>query len=708
MDNKQVKLDSGAKRLNQRRAATKPRQTSATMKIDPKTVKARIAEAKTRAEAKRATRAQNQATAAARIKKAPAETSETKPQIRVASNTRRDEVIRAQRMVSSDISLRSSQHLISTPVNKSEFNGNHGQQVSQTALRQARFNPKAVRIIPLGGLGEIGIGKNMTLIEYHNEMILIDMGSIFPNEDYPGVSYMAADISYVKENIHKLKAIMFTHAHLDHIGACQLLLPQLADGGHVPIYATDFTIEMIKKQMEEVPGEFNLNYNVVDPHQHQQIKVSQNLSFEFIHVAHSIPGCVAIVVRTPNGIVLHSGDWRFEKEPVEKPFDMPRLVEISQKEGIDLFLNESTNIDVPGTHASTELEIGENIGKVMDLNPNGRVILSCFSSQIYRIQFILEQAKAHGRKVAFAGFSMINTVETALRTKKIKIPKDTIVKIEDISRMPDNQITIICTGSQGELNAVLNKMITGAHRHIKIKPTDTVVFSSNPIPGNEPRVTSTIDGLLREGSHVIQHRRNHLNNIGDLHLSGHAYYEDHVLMLKSIKPRNYMPIHGQFFMLQHNAEMAYNVIGLKKENIVVCDNGDVVELLPDKTIQKNGRVYVNSIIYDNANNPIHEAVIKDRLHISTEGIVIVVLMINKKTGRIAKTPDIISRAFVYLKDNEELMSRVRHYLKIKIEKTDLNSVDIKDLKTEIKDDVTHILFDSTKQTPVVIPVINLF
>ncbi len=684
MKNKQTK--PSAARANLRRNASKPRQTSAAMKINTKQAKSAVSDQ-----------------AATNSTQKPA----SKPQISVAPNTRRSEVIRAQRMISSDISLRSSQHVISQiPVNKSEFNGNHGQQVSQSALKQARFNPKAVRIIPLGGLGELGIGKNMTLIEYQNEMLLIDMGSIFPNEDYPGVSYMTADISYVKANLHKLKAILFTHAHLDHIGGCQILLPQIYK--NVPVYGTDFTIEMIKKQMDELPEEYDINYNVIDPFLHQDIQISQHLSFEFVHVLHSIPGCVAIVIRTPNGVILHSGDWRFEKTPVEKPFDMPRLVEISQKEGIALFLNESTNIDSPGTHAVSEQEVGDNIGKVMDLNPNGRIIMSCFSSQIYRIQFILEQAKAHGRKVAFAGFSMINTVETALRTKKIKIPKDTIIKIEDTSRLPDNQVAIICTGSQGELNAVLNKMVTGSHRFIKIKPTDTVIFSSNPIPGNEPRVTSTVDGLLREGSHVIQHRRTHLTGIGDLHLSGHAYYEDHVLMLQSIKPKNYMPIHGQFFMLQHNAEMANNVIGIKKENIIVSDNGDVVELLPDQSVKKNGRVPVGTIIYDSANNPIHEAVIKDRLHISSEGIVIVVLMINKKTGRIAKTPDIISRAFIYLKDNEELMSRVRHYLKIKIEKTNLNAIDLKDLKVEIKDDITHILFDSTKQTPVVIPVINTF
>lgn len=629
---------------------------------------------------------------------------DNKPRIKVAPNTRRGEVIRAQRMISSDVALRSSQHLTGMPVNKSYFNGNNGEQVTSMAIKKARPNHDAVRVIALGGLGEIGIGKNMTIIEYKNEMVLIDMGSLFPNDDYPGVSYMAADISYVKDNIHKLKAILFTHAHLDHIGACGLLLPQL----RVPIYGTDFTIGMIKKQMSERVLDYEPNYNVINPHLHEDIKISQHLSFEFIHVLHSIPGCVAIALRTPNGVVLHSGDWRFEDQPTGKPFDMPRLVEISQKEGIALYLNESTNIDTPGKHMVSEAEIGDNIGKVMDEFNNGRAIISCFSSQIYRIQHILEQAKLHNRKVAFAGYSMINNIETALRAKEIKIPKDTVIKIEESLRLPDNRVVIVCTGSQGELNAVLNRMVTGSHRFIKVKPTDIVVFSSSPIPGNEPHIANTVGGLLREGSSVIQHGRAHLHGIGALHLSGHAYYEDHVLMLQSLRPKNYMPIHGQFHMLQHNAEMANKIIGMEQKNILVCDNGDVVELLPDQTIRKNGRIQAETIIYDEMDNRINEAVIKDRLHISTQGIVIVVLMINQKTGRLAKTPDIISRAFIYLKDNEELMARVRHYLKVKIDKTKIRYDDQKQLKNEIKDDVTHILFDATKKTPVVIPVVNYF
>lgn len=625
--------------------------------------------------------------------------------IQVAPNTRRGEVVRAQRRFANDVNLRSSQHLVDTPVNKSAFNGNKGQQVTPTLLKRSRPNNDAVRIITLGGLGEIGIGKNMTIIEYKNELVVVDMGTIFTNEDYPGINYMVQDISYLEANRHKIKAFLFTHAHLDHIGACPILLPKFKD---VPIFGTEFTIGMIKKQMEDSPENYQPNYNVVDPFAHKDIKLSQNLSVEFIHVLHSIPGATALVLRTPNGVIVHSGDWRFENHPLKEPFDMPRLLEISQKEGIALLLNESTNIDTPGTHPCTEFDIAESIGDVMDKFDNSRVIISCFSSQISRIQIILEEAAKRGRKVAFAGYSMINAVDTAVRARTINIPKDVVVKIEQTTRLKDGKVVVICTGSQGEINAVLNRMASGEHRFIKIKPTDVVVFSSNPIPGNEPRVVNTVDGLLREGASVIQNGRGHLHGIGPLHLSGHAYYEDHVLFVRTLKPKNYLPIHGQFVMLQHNAEMARDIVGIPEQNILVCDNGDVVELLPDQTIRKNGRVEVGSVMYDNANKMVQEAVVKDRLHLSQQGIVVIVAMVNKKTGRLAKTPDIISRAFVYLKDNEELMSRVRHYLKIKIEKTDLNKADLKSLKNEIRDDVNHILFDSTQKTPIVIPVINTF
>ena len=624
--------------------------------------------------------------------------------VNLSVSTRRGDMVHHQRMLSQDVNAQATQHIIGIPVNKSRYNGYNGAQVTNAQLKSDRPDPEAVRIIPIGGVGEFGIGKNMTAIEYKGEIIVIDMGVLFAGEDYPGVNYMVPDIKYLEDNMDKIKAILFTHAHLDHIGACRHLLPKFSP--LTPIYATDFTIGMIKKQMSELEDVPEMNYQVVDPFKHEKLQVSEHLSVEFIHTLHSIPGNCAIIIRTPNGVVYFSGDWRAETHPIERQTDYERIDEIVKNEGITLMLNESTNIDSPGHHPHSEYDVGDNIGKVMDHYANGRVIISCFSSQINRIGMILEQAYQRGRKVAFAGFSMINNIEVALRSKCIKVPKDTVMKMEDIIKLPDDKITIVCTGSQGELNAVLNRMVSGAHKFIKIKASDTIVFSSNPIPGNEPHVVNTVDGLLREGAQVIQNGKTHLTNIGPLHLSGHAYYEDHVDFVTRLQPKNYLPYHGEFFMMEHNAEMAENVVGIPHDNILIADDGDIIELMPNHTIRKNGRIHVGNKLYDDADKPVHEAVVKDRIHISREGIFMIVLTLSKKTGRLIKTPDIVSRAFIYLDNSEELIGKIRHYLRLKTEKSISSDPELKVLKEEIKEDITRILFDATGHTPIVIPVIN--
>ena len=625
-------------------------------------------------------------------------------QVNLSVSTRKGDMVHHQRMLSADVNAQATQHIIGVPVNKSEYNGYGGRQVTNTQLRNAKKDPDAVRVIPIGGVGEFGIGKNMTLVEYKDEMIIIDMGVLFAGDDYPGVNYLIPDIKYLEENKTKVKAICFTHAHLDHIGACRHLLPKF--NPLTPIYGTDFTIGMIKKQMSELTDEPDLNYQVVDPFKHEQFKVSEHLSVEFIHVLHSIPGSTAIVVRTPNGAIYFSGDWRAESKPLGPQADYERIDEIVKKEGIALMVNESTNIDSPGHHPHTEFDIGNSFGQVMDRFKDGRVIISCFSSQISRIEFILNEAAKRGRKVAFAGFSMINNVEVALRTRSIKVPKDTIVKMEDIVKLPDSKVAIVCTGSQGELNAVLNRMVSGAHKYIKIKPTDVVVFSSNPIPGNEPHVYNTVDGLLREGSNVVQNGKGHLTGVGPLHLSGHAYFEDHVEFVTRLQPLNYMPYHGEFYMLQHNAQMAENVVGIPHDRILLPDDGDVIELRKDKTIRKNGRIHAGNKLYDDAGQNVHEAVVKDRIHISREGIFVIVLTMSKKTGHLVKTPDIVSRAFIYLDNSEELIGKIRHYLRVKTERSVSSDPELKVLKEEVKEDVSRILFDATGHTPIVIPVIN--
>jgi ribonuclease J len=620
------------------------------------------------------------------------------------TTTRKGEAYRAQRRTSENVNQRASQHVINIPVNKSIYNGYEGRQFSPVdQKKQPRSNSPRVKIMPIGGLGEMGIGKNMMAIEYDNDIIVIDCGFLFPGADYPGINYITPDISYLEENKHKIRAIIFTHGHLDHIGAFRHIAHKIP----APVYGTKFTIGMIQRTLEESVEDYEPQYNELNPDTHERAQLGDSFNIEFVRVDHSIPDCAAIIIRTPIGVIVHSGDWRFEKDPVDgRKFDIERLTEVASKEGILLLLNESTNCESDGTHTHSEFDIQESFGQIMFKYPNSRLILSCFSSQIHRMQMILDEAKKHERKVAFAGYSMIQNLEVALRTSTIKVPKDVVVKMEDIVKLPDSKITIVCTGSQGEFNAVLNRMASGSHKYIKIKNSDVIVFSSNPIPGNEKFVTRTVDGLMREGSDVIQNNKTHLTGIGPLHLSGHAYHDDHVNYINALNPKYYMPIHGEFHMLAHNAEIAEQKAGIDRNNIFVCDSGDILEVSADGA-KKAGRFPVGGIMYDDNGAIVSEVVLKDRMHMASEGMFIVVLTVQRGSGRLLTSPDIISRGFIYLRDSEELMGLIRQYLKQKVARSFAGkNIDLDAIKKELKEEITHILYDQTRRTPIVIPVIN--
>ena len=621
-----------------------------------------------------------------------------------STTTRKGEVFRAQRRTSENVNLRASQHVIDIPVNKSVYNGYGGEQFSaKMQPKRTRGGKPKLRIIPIGGVGEMGIGKNMNAIEYDDEIIVVDMGFLFPGSDYPGINYITPDITWLEENKHKIKAHVFTHGHLDHIGSFRHFIHRIP----APVYGSKFTIGMLDKSLADADTDFQPDFRVMDPLSHEIIQVSKHFSVELVRVNHSIPDSTAVVIRTPLGVVIDSGDWRFEESPVDgQKFDLDRMTEVASKEGVLMFMNESTNCESAGTHTHTEFDIQYSIGQVMDKFSNSRVILSCFSSQVHRLQLILEEAHKHGRKVAFAGFSMIQNLEVALRSGTIKIPKDTVMKMEDIIKLPDSQITVVCTGSQGEFNAVLSRMATGAHKYMKIKGSDVVVFSSNPIPGNEKNVVRTVDGLMREGSDVIQNGKTHLTGIGPLHLSGHGYYDDHVKLINALNPTYYMPIHGEFHMLVYNARLAEKECGIPRKNIFVCDAGDIIEIDVERQAKKAGRIQAGGVMYDDTGAIVSEVVLKDRIHMSQEGMFVVVLTVQRGTGRLLTSPDIISRGFIYLRDSEELMNMIRQYLKQKAARSFAGKYDLDVVKKEIKDEITHILYDQTRRTPIVIPVIN--
>lgn len=632
-----------------------------------------------------------------------------KPQntVLARTQTRRGEVFAAARRKSDTVNTMASQHIINVPVNKSQYNGYQGMQYTLNANRKANRLPLAdeptLKVMPIGGLGEMGIGKNMMALEYGNDIIVIDMGLLFPGDGYPGINYIVPDITYLEERKHKIRGHIFTHAHLDHIGAFRHLVHKIP----APVYASHFTVGMLQKTMDEATSGYTPQYNTLNPDIHERVQLGEHFSIELVRVNHSIPDATAVVIRTPVGVLVNTGDWRFEERPVDgKPFDLDRLEQISREEGILMLMNESTNCEYEGTHMHGEYDIAQSFDDIMKQYQSSRIIISTFSSQIHRIQMILEKAAANGRKVAFAGYSMIQNMEVALRSNTIKVPKDVIVRMDDVVKYPDSKVTIVCTGSQGELTAVLNRMATGAHKHIKVKPSDIIVFSSNPIPGNEVNVVHTVDGLMREGAEVLQNRTKHLHDCGPLHMSGHGYYDDHVKLITTLKPKFYMPIHGEFHMLIHNAELAEQSCNIPKSNIFVCDSGDVVELNASGAL-KTGRIPVGGVMYDNAGEEVSEVVLKDRLHIASEGMFIVVLTVSRKTGRLLTSPDIISRGFIYLRDSEELMNTIRAYLKQKVARSfGGRRVELDDIKRELKDDISHILYDQTHRTPIVIPVIN--
>jgi ribonuclease J len=585
------------------------------------------------------------------------------------------------------------------PVNKSVYNGAGGQQSTQIKERKANTVTKEpkIRVIPLGGLGEVG--KNMMAIEYENDMIIVDFGFAFPDEHQPGIDYIIPDITYVEKNMHKLRGVVVTHGHLDHIGGGGYILPKL----QVPIYGTRLSLAMVEKQIEEFRLKSQPQFRVMDPDKHERVQMGA-FNVELVRVTHNIPDSAAAVIRTPIGTLIHTGDWKLDTDPIDGRFmDMTRLEEIG-KEGVLLLMSDSTNSERLGK-TLREKDI-ENTFDDLFKRSAGRVIISTFSSSLTRVQLIINSAHKSGRKLAFIGRSMLANVELAVKLGYIKVPAGLLIRVQDGVKLSDDQIVILSTGSQGEVNSALSRMSTGDHPHVKIKPGDSVILSSSIIPGNEKAVVASVDALMREGARVYQQNLRELDGIGILHVSGHAPQDDLAQLIKVTKPKYFMPIHGEFHMLVRHAELGVKS-GVEAANAYVMDNGDVLEIAPSSA-KKADRVQSGVVLIDGSGiGDVENLVLRDRLALGSDGMVVVIATVDKKTGRLLTSPDIISRGFVHMKESEELIGRTRQEIRKTFERRNTREpTDWGKFKLRLRDDLSDFFYSKTKRNPMVLPVIN--
>jgi len=558
-----------------------------------------------------------------------------------------------------------------------------------------------LKIIGLGGM-DGGGSKNMLVVEYQNDAVIMDCGNDL-GVDLPGINYGIADVTYLESIRPKLRAYLITHGHLDHIGGLPHIVPRFP----APVYGSRFTIGMVEKVFEnfgaEIPENFKLETVVMNEDTHERLKVGP-FFVELVRVTHSIPGSTCIILDTPVGRIINTGDFRLDPNPLDhERTDTDRLIELG-KEGVLALMSDSTTAERPGRTPS-ESTIEPSFVDLMERAP-GRVFIAVFSSNMNRIQMVLNAAVQHGRKVAFDGRSMMTTLELAVRLGMMKIPKGQVIPMSAIGNLKDEEVVVICTGSQGEPNSALQRMATGDHRHIKLKEQDTVILSSTPIPesGNDKLISAMVSDLMRRGVHVFRHATHDVDGCGPLHVSGHASQEEYGDMIDMTQPKFFIPIYGPFHSKQYHIDVAVNH-GVPRGNTVNAENGEIIELTPN-SMQLTGKVPVGTVLVDQTGSIVSSVVIKDRLMLSEEGLVAIILTIDKKSGNLLTSPDIISRGFIYMRDNEELMGSLRTELKRAVTQR-FKRVDLDRFKQEIKEHVTHFLFEYTQRSPIVIPVVNV-
>lgn len=558
-----------------------------------------------------------------------------------------------------------------------------------------------LKVVGLGGM-DGGGSKNMIVIEYGNDAIVIDCGNDL-GVDLPGINYAIADTTYLDQIKSKIKAFVITHGHLDHIGGLPHILPKYG----VPVYGSRFTVGRVEEIFENfglpMPDGFELKTVIMNEDSHERLKIGE-FFIELIRVTHSIPGSTMVVVDTPAGRLINTGDFRLDPNPLDhERTDIPRLEELA-REGVLVLLSESTTTERPGRTPS-ESEIEKSFIDIMDKAP-GRIFVGLFSTNMNRVQMIINAAVHHNKKVAMDGRSMISTLEMAVRNGFVKVPKGTFVPIASAAAQKDDNIVIVCTGSQGEPNSALMRMSLGDHKHVSLKEQDTVILSSTPIPytGNDALIRSMVDDLLKKGVHVYRHETYVIDNAGPLHVSGHGSIEEYRDMIKLIKPKFFVPIYGDYTAKKYHINIALEE-GIPRANMVNADNGDVLSFTKDK-MEIAGQVPHGTILVDQTGAIVSNIVVKDRVLMAEEGLVAVVLTVDKKNGALLTSPDIISRGFIYMKDNEELMNAFRIELRRAVQQR-FKRVDLDRFKAELKDYVTHFLYEQTQRSPIVIPVVNV-
>ena len=545
-----------------------------------------------------------------------------------------------------------------------------------------------VTIVPLGGLNEVG--KNITAISYKDDMVIIDCGLKFPDEDMFGIDVVIPDISYLIDNADKIRGIFLTHGHEDHIGALPYVLKQL----NVPIYGTKLTLGIVETKLKEHGLLASTELITVKP---RDIIKLNSLSVEFIKTNHSIADSVAIALHTPLGVVLHTGDFKIDYTPVDgAQMDFGRFAELGRK-GVLVMLADSTNVEKPGYTKSEKL-VGESFDKHFR-KAEGRIIVATFASNVHRIQQIIHAAETYGRKVAVSGRSMENIVQVALELGYLEAQEDTIITIDQINRYPVNQLVIVTTGSQGAPMSALARMAASEHRKINIIEGDTVIISATPIPGNEKLVAKVIDQLFQKGANVIYKREE------EVHVSGHACQEELKLMQALVKPKFFIPVHGDYRYLKQHAELACQV-GLPERNFMIADNGDVIEVTRNY-IKKTGTVPAGQVFVDGLGvGDVGHIVLRDRKHLSQDGILTVVVTIQRETGLILAGPDIISRGFVYVRESEELMDGSKQLVReILDDCLERQVTEWSTIKTNIRDGLREFLYEKTKRKPMILPII---